>query len=371
MGDPSMQAHRGAGLAGFAERLLAVIDEGRRVATYKLALLMALTECCAEAGTVPGDAPLTLSTRSVADGVTRLYWRQLRPFPASTGAIDLRQITNKSAAVLRALASLRLEVPMTSSWEAAKAGLPELATRVLDRVELTVARYPILRLQVIDGVSQPFIYDVDWSENVTLTQLHNMGDHAILFRAGAPDQLVRLAPLVRPLVETHWVRMVAELNRIAPEEDSLRRHLFGSERSTFPPALRHGLSTLQARACFYCGEPLELDGSAVDHFIPWTRWPNDAIENLVLAHSPCNGHKSSRVPGPVPLSHWVDRFRLHRPDLRRLAVEAKWSSAPDRTLSVATSLYAHLPDGAPLWNGPGEIVTSSSTQLMDILHGAS
>jgi hypothetical protein len=56
MSDFVGQPPGGAGLdaPGFAERLLAVIDEGRRTATYKLALLMALTECCAEAGTVPG-----------------------------------------------------------------------------------------------------------------------------------------------------------------------------------------------------------------------------------------------------------------------------------------------------------------------------
>jgi 5-methylcytosine-specific restriction endonuclease McrA len=104
---------------------------------------------------------------------------------------------------------------------------------------------------------------------------------------------------VRPLVETHWVRMVASLNGITPEEDHLRRHLFGAERSSFPLALRRGLGMLQSGACFYCGGPLVLERSAIDHFIPWTRWPNDAVENLVLAHSPCNGHKSSRVP-PAP-----------------------------------------------------------------------
>jgi len=164
--------------------------------------------------------------------------------------------------------------------------------------------------------------------------------------------------------------MVASLNGITPEEDHLRRHLFGAERSSFPLALRRGLGMLQSGACFYCGGPLVLERSAIDHFIPWTRWPNDAVENLVLAHSPCNGHKSSRVPGPVPLRHWVDRLCTHRPELRRLAVEAKWSSAADRTLSVATSLYSHLPEGAPLWNRPGEVVTASPVQLLDILRAA-
>ena len=45
----------------FAERLLQVIDEGRRTATYKLALLTALIDACAYAGrrrrASPADAP--------------------------------------------------------------------------------------------------------------------------------------------------------------------------------------------------------------------------------------------------------------------------------------------------------------------------
>ena len=241
---------------------------------------------------------------------------------------------------------------------------------MLDQVELTVARYPILRLQVIDGVAQPFIYDVDWTESVTLRQLRRLGVDAVRFRAGAPDQLVRLAPLVRPLVETHWVRMVAELNGVTPVEDDLRRHLFGTERSTFPPALRRGLGELQSGACFYCDARLDVDRSAIDHFIPWARWPNDALENLVAAHSTCNGHKSNRIPGPTPLRRWADRMHGQRPELRRLAIEAKWSSAADRTMSVATSLCAHLPFGTPLWNGTGEVVTASTAQLLEILHGS-
>jgi len=42
--------------AGFAERLLEVIDSGRRTATYKLALLMALLELCARRSDAQGRA---------------------------------------------------------------------------------------------------------------------------------------------------------------------------------------------------------------------------------------------------------------------------------------------------------------------------
>ena len=356
--------------AGFAERLLAVIDEGRRTATYKLALLVALTECCAEAGAAPGNRRLTLSTRTIAEGVARVYWRQLRPFQITDRVIQLRQITNKSAAVLSALTGLHNAVPLASSWESAYRAAPELAENVLDQVELTVARYPLLRLQVIDGVPQPFIYEIGWTERVTLRHLHGLGDGAVSFQIGAPDHLVRLAPLIRPLVETHWVRMVAELNGLTPVEDELRRHLFGTERSTFPPVLRRGLKELQSNVCFYCGISLDVERSAIDHFIPWARWPNDAIENLVTSHAACNGHKSDRIPGPVPLAHWSERMRSRKSELRKLAVESKWSSAADRTLSVAMSLYAHLPEGTPLWNGPGEIANAPSAALIEILQSA-
>lgn len=356
-------------IPGFAERLLAVIDEGRRTATYKLALLIALTMTCVEAGRTPSEHPFSVSTRRIASLVAEQYWRQLRPFPSSQGPVDLRQITNKSAAILTKLASLRDQAPVARSWREACEARPELAERVLDHVELTVARYPILRLQVVDGVPQPFIYDVDWTESASLQHLHHLGDHAVVFRSGAADQLVRLSPLVRPLVETHWVRMVADLNQLAPVEDELRRHLFGSERIAFPPSLRSGLGAMQEDICFYCG--LRLDGRfAIDHFIPWARWPNDAVENLVAAHPSCNGHKSDRIPGPTPLIRWSDRLRSQQREMRQLAVTAKWNSAASRTMAVATSLYGHLPEGAPLWDGPGAVVGAHPKQLLAILAGS-
>lgn len=52
--------------------------------------------------------------------------------------------------------------------------------------------------------------------------------------------LVRLAPLIRPLIEVHWTRMVARLNGVARAEEDLRRHLFGSARPDPPAWLGRG-----------------------------------------------------------------------------------------------------------------------------------
>jgi hypothetical protein len=62
------------GDVGFAERLLEVIDSGRRVATYKLALLLALLDLCARHGDAAGWTPALLYIRDIAEQVAALYW---------------------------------------------------------------------------------------------------------------------------------------------------------------------------------------------------------------------------------------------------------------------------------------------------------
>ena len=354
-------------VSGFAERLLAVIDEGRRTATYKLAVLLALMDCCAEQSSPEGKPPTEVGTRTIARHVARLYWPQLRPFPTDTGSVQLRQITNKSATILAALADAFRALPNVSTWDAAEATLPAgHVNQVLDVVELTVARYPLVRLQTVDGVPKPFVYDIDWGESVTLSKLASGGGERVRLRPGAGDQLVRLAPLIRPLVELHWIRMVADLNQLALMEDDLRRHLFGAERVSFPFHLRKDLTDLQTGLCFYCGKPI-TGVSAVDHFVPWSRWPNDAVENLVMAHPSCNSHKSDHIPGPVPLQRWADRLSVHGNDLADLAAATHWRSDRLRTLSLARSLYAHLPNGAVVWNSPKQVGTADTNDLLALL----
>jgi len=213
-------------LAGFAERLLGVVDEGRRTATYKLALLLALIDACAESASGSGEAPSELGTRAIARHIAGLYWPQLRPFPTPAGAVDLRQITNKSATILSALGTLRDELPSAGTWDAAEALAPEAAASVLDTVEVTVARYPLVRLQTVDGVPQPFLYDINWGESVTLRRLRIAGEGRVRLRHGAGDQLVRLAPLVLNrdgVCPGSWPSRRVHLSRPTPRRSGMSR----------------------------------------------------------------------------------------------------------------------------------------------------
>lgn len=324
-------------------------------------------DCCAQNADADGRAPAELPTRAIARNVAGLYWPQLRPFRTGTGAVELRQITNKSATILNALADAFRALPSVGTWDAAEAILPtDHVRQVLDVVELTVARYPLVRLQTVDGVPKPFMYDIDWGEGVTLSHLAAAGGARVRLRPGAGDQLVRLAPLIRPLVELHWIRMVASLNQLGVVEDDLRRHLFGAERVAFPAPLRRDLTDLQGGRCFYCREPI-AGASAVDHFIPWSRWPNDAVENLVIAHSACNTHKSDHIPGPLSLERWAERLSTRSHDLADVAASRRWRSDRACTLATTRSLYAHLPDGAIVWNAPKQVGAANAGRLLDLL----
>jgi hypothetical protein len=337
-----------------AERLLQVIDEGRRTATYKLALLLALIDACAATTDEHGAAPRTLHTRAVAFHVLRLYYPQVRLYLGATGEeLALRQITVNESPVLAAVLRLRMaaEAHRCRSLQEACERLPSEYERCLDQVEHTFARYPILRLQTLGSTSRPFLYDVDWSESVSLAALHRSGGGVLRLREGAGDRLLQLAPLLRPLVELHWTRMVASINDLDIEGHRLHAHLFGAERVAFPPSLRAGLFDLQGGRCFYCTEPLPAR-TEIDHFLPWSRWPNDAIENLVLADR-CNGYKGHHVPALRHVDTWASRLGDSHDRLRLIAQGCGWETDAWRSLSLARSSYAHLPPGTPLWLGDG------------------
>jgi hypothetical protein len=367
---------------GFAERLLEVIDSGRRTATYKLALLLALLDLCARHSDAYGRAPTELTTRDLAEQVADLYWPQVAPFrkDQASEALELRQITNKHSLIIDTLRAFRVEVEpagATSLW-IARQRFPDEYDKVVDRVERTLAEQPLPRLQTV-GTSEtviPFIYDLgaDWGINqrfsVERLRSHGPRGPMIPLLDGAGDELVRLAPLIRPLVELHWTRMVAQLNGVATDEENLHNHLFGSSRMVPPKMLRDGLRDLQANRCFYCAARL-VGPTEVDHFVARARSANDAVENFVLADRSCNGDKSDLLAAPSFVADWAARNRDHAGALTTIAELSGVESDHQGSMAVARSIYAHLPaDGTPMWQGRKQVVIAYPTEALAALHQA-
>ena len=61
-----------------AQRVASLLDGGRRVATYKLALLLALIDACAELEQPQDEQPVSIL--ELADRIIDLYWPQVRTY---------------------------------------------------------------------------------------------------------------------------------------------------------------------------------------------------------------------------------------------------------------------------------------------------
>jgi len=275
----------------FIQKLRRLMDEGSFVATYKYALLHAIADLCVTQGDDSG-APLLLSTRDLADQFIRLYWRQAAPFPVGETERPLRQNTGRQAAVITVVREARAEyddhlgrVERGDGW----GGL-------LSRVEQTVRKMPLWKLQTVGTERLEFLYENREDENPP----------EIVLKPGVAYCFRQFYSLVTEMVEGAWTQHVRRTNneRLGAEAE-LRHFLFGTSRGDLS-RYREILEDIQEGRCFYCRRTLK-ESAAVDHFIPWRRYPLDLGHNFVLAHNACNGQKSDRLAAISHLRRWHER----------------------------------------------------------------
>ncbi|MCB0914899.1 MAG: HIT domain-containing protein [Actinobacteria bacterium] len=328
------------------QRVLALLDDGRRVATYKPALLLALVELSQERG--DGQAALVLPLADVADRVVALYWPHSRPY-SPIGEV-LRQATTPRSRILEALAQLRIESGATASTPLARVAAFHTTAyaKARDEVARTLAMQPIPRLQRpgsgASATEYPrFLYDDSAFRAEGRPRTKNP---TIVLYPGVAQALARSAPLLRIAVQDVWTREVLHINRLRTEEEQLRAFLFGAGRISLR-AVAEGFRDAGVDRCFWCDSPLTGVGQ-VDHVIPWSYDANDDLANLVLADASCNGDKRDRLVTSTLVARWRAR---DVEALEALATHVQWPLDTARTLAVASTAYRYLADGMPLWAG--------------------
>ncbi|MBI2892686.1 MAG: HNH endonuclease [Deltaproteobacteria bacterium] len=360
------------GAIGLAERMLGLLDEGSFSATYKYALLMALLDLCLEKMSGRGVPPETVTTRQLAEKVVELYWPHAAPY---RGQHVLRQggvRQGNQAEIVSAIAAHRAGVARDPDQPVFRARLadPERFEKLVRFVEWKLIEMPIPRLQWVGPEEIRFLYEYAWTKHVRQSEVsaYQRGaprtfDNRLLLRAGVAENLVRLNGLLRPLLHREWARMVAAMNRLP--ESELDDFLFGATRVPLDP-VRAPLLSLQAGRCFYC--QTRLSGpSEVDHFIPWARYPNNGLENLVVAHARCNNRKRDFLAAARHVENWSGRARAHASDLEVVASELDWERDPSRSRSVAVAIYSRLPEEARLWERESELVAMERPRILAAL----
>jgi hypothetical protein len=246
----------------FAERLLALLDATRYSATYKLATLLALIDVAAERTRPGGSVPETLSAKEVGRRVIELYWPQTIPFGAAAHGeprVLAQAAQNDIPSKLAAWRTAHHLAPGTSLEDAR--GVDPVGWAALE-VELVtvVIGMPLAKLQRFGqgqrSIEERFIYDFSWQEEVGRSAIAKPSfDDSIHLQPRVGSWLVRLAPLIRPLVQAKWASMVASRNGELVDADRLNDFLFGAERVSLT-RVRGPLAEAQDRECFYCAGQL-------------------------------------------------------------------------------------------------------------------
>lgn len=347
------------GAITFAEQCLSLLDEASYNTTYKFAVLIALMDLVIEKANKDGSLATTLTTRQLAEKVIENYWRHVLTYPA----LNHQPLQGKSgqAEIITRIYKLREKTEFSSIFYVRKRDHKDYK-KLVNHVEKKLIEMPLPRLQYFGKQEHRFIYDIAWSVKdpidlklVTAYQADKSSsfDNRILLKRHAADYLINLNGLLRPMIQRSWAMQVAKMNKL--EESKLQDFLFGHSRNAihrFASPLRE----FQNNRCFYCETVFKNQAKKmpeVDHFIPWSRYPNDALANFVLAHSDCNNSKSDHFAARTYLTKWVNRNQDPNDllQLRDIATKENWELLEKNSINIARTLYSRLPENIKLWHG--------------------
>jgi 5-methylcytosine-specific restriction endonuclease McrA len=311
----------------FLQNVQLLLQEGDFTATYKFALLIALTELSVERGDDSGRA-LDLDMIEIADKFAELYWRQTAPYTSDapgTVADILSQNLGSQAAVINTLDRVR----RAGADNLSKARSGRGWQQSLKSIARTIRDQPVQYLQNVAGSSLPFLFDYPPPRG------------RLVLRPGVAFNLRRFQGFVTELTRAAWVRHVRANGRnarVIGSGDDLETFMFGSERTSLAKVAPF-LHDLQAGRCFYCGGRIARDWE-VDHFIPWSRYPRDTGHNFVLAHGSCNRAKRQLLAARPHLEAWLQRTKEHGAEIRATALDLGFSADEGSSLSIARWAYS-------------------------------
>ncbi len=349
---------------GLAEKILALLEQGRFTATYKYAVLLGLMDLCLEQTEADGTAPRQLSTRDLAVKVIELYWPHTVPYAPAHGVHVLRQNQSHAgsqAEIVRVIERFRnasrwgLGAPLSR----VRVEEPSRFDRLVDRVEWKLVEMPLPKLQRFGNRWHPFLYELAWSDDIRHAEVRAFRegtggrfDGQIRLQSGVGSALTRLNGVLRPVIRRQWALMVAQTNALP--EARLEEFLFGTTRSS-TEELREPLQELQGGRCFYCEGAFKSRRGyqpEVDHFIPWSRYPENGLANLVAAHNRCNADKRDFLAATAHVTKWLQRNHpsgAYYGELVEIAERTRWEVSRRQIHGVATAIYRGLPSDAELW----------------------
>lgn len=340
MTEPFWPEPNAAAQLAFLQHLQRLFQEGDFSATYKYALLLALAELAIECDCADG-APLEIPMLRLADKFAEFYWLQATPY---VGAADdsgvLIQNKGKQAAVVRHLIALRTSGVTTLAQAHHH---PRWNSTIRD-IATVMREMPVRFLQNIPGGTVHFLYDPE-SAQKSLTLFPGVAFHMRRFQG-----------FIQQLVRAGWVNHIRS-NRcnahLVGACADLESFMFGTPRALLAK-VQKVLAPMQDHRCFFCADTLGAK-TAVDHFIPWSRYPRDTALNFVVAHATCNADKRDLLAGGRHLERWLVRNGRDGDTISGELQLAGFSSEPGVASTVASWAYGEaVTAGVRVWQARGK-----------------
>jgi len=307
----------------FLNQIQRLFDEGEFVATYKFALLIALTELSVERGNESGNA-LHLPLASISEKFIELYWKQIKPYKSilTSDQIVLIQNFGKQAAISNLVAKLQNDYKSFTDAKSSKEW-----PRTVNKISRIIETMPLWKIQTLRRQKVIFLFN------------ENLINGGINLLPGVAYSLRQFNSFILSLSRSAWIKHIKsnpQNQHFFGTETDLEEFMFGTERSSLQ-AIRGLLTDLQDKKCFYCQSPIRTTG-AVDHFIPWSRYPRDITQNFVLAHENCNRDKSDLLAASKHLERWRVRNERYR---NSLELFINTSSISDELTSICVARWAY------------------------------
>lgn len=310
----------------FIAFIQSLLERGQFVSTYKFALLQALADLSLESEPDPGG-DLAVPLRSIASKFLSYYWCQAGPFHLSSGERTVLKQNQgpRNIKLLNVLEETRKQFARFAQLQASGDVWKVLVTQTANQVR----QMPLFKLQTIRGEKTETLYP------------NQVVQGSIILEKGIQDCFRRFYGIVIRLVRREWLEMVRKLNPLAIGSPlDLEEFLFGSQRNLWP-GIRGVLREIQIGQCFYCPRNVPAGQEHLDHFIPWSLYPNDLAHNFVLACPACNGKKSDNLASVEDLGRWIERNREFENQISERANAIGLPCNAEASAKVAEWAYMH------------------------------
>ena len=253
---------------------IAVVKNGSRVNTYKVAWAKAILEICSEEPLIK-----SIHLEQIAHKMYKYYWNQTIYFDLLQGNDPTR----------RAAFLTEVRKDIEKYYLISKSRQPLHFERIENKLDINIKKLvSILKL------------DDSWR----FLKLHGDIVDIYNYEKGDNELIVENASeysdynsMLTDVINYKWTQVLESFNNAPRIAKKVRIVDFPTlNRKSLTPFKNYLDKENPNHECFICGNEIEKGKVAIDHVIPWSYMYSDDLWNFVYVHQSCNSSKSNIIP---------------------------------------------------------------------------